>query len=288
VQRIHDVVSQIPSDVQWIGYTDTDGYVYVDGIPTYCVGPFRGPNIPAAQGYVFRIPHAPVKGPGTPTNLGPIGVLVNGVPIYNALDAFSYQGLNVWHQHAVFVEGPGMDPANGHPDMRGRYHHHMDPVSLREALGDDGSNHSPLLGWAFDGFPIYGPFGYVNPDGSDGIMQMVSSYHLRDITERSTLPDGTELPPKLWGPAVDDQYPLGFYVEDYEYVEGLGTLDGFNARWTVTPEYPEGTFAYFVTLDEFGQSAYPHMVGPSYFGEVARDNITQTVQIPENVITYFP
>lgn len=71
---------------------------------------------------------------------------------------------------------------------------------------------------------------------------MKSSYRLRNITQRHTLPDGTQLNSSLYGPDVSAQFPLGAYMEDYEFVENLGDLDRSNGRFVVTPEYPNGTY----------------------------------------------
>jgi hypothetical protein len=79
-------------------------------------------------------------------------------------------------------------------------------------------------------------------------------------------------------------------VEDFEYVEGLGTLDRYNGRWTVTPEYPDSIYAYFVTIDSSGNSAYPYAIGPGYYGVVEMANITSHghVAVTESVMTYNP
>ena len=58
------------------------------------------------------------------------------------------------------------------------------------------------------------------------------------------------------------QYVAGSFVQDYEYVNGLGDLDQYNGRYCVTPEYPDGTFAYFLTLDEENEPVYPYIFGP--------------------------
>ena len=59
----------------------------------------------------------------------------------------------------------------------------------------------PLLGYAFDGYPIYGCFGYDDPaDPNSGIRRIESSYATRNITVRETLPDGTVLQPAQYGP----------------------------------------------------------------------------------------
>ena len=62
--------------------------------------------------------------------------------------------------------------------------------------------------------------------------------------------------------------PMGTYIEDFEYVEGLGTLDRYNGRFCVTPEYPNGVYAYFVTVDgSTGNPKFPYIVGPQYYSQ---------------------
>jgi len=228
-----------------------------------------------------------------------VGVWVNGVVLYNPDDARSYQNEGVWNQNAIVAEADGFDVALGHPSPNrdggncggyvcGRYHHHQNPISLRNLLGDDGTAHSPLLGYAFDGFPIYGPYANLNSDGTGGVVRMVTAYRRRNITERHILPDGTVLPPHLWGPDVSPQYPLGFYVEDHEYRNGRGHLDEHNGRTTVTPDYPGGTYAYFVTISPNLNSVFPYILGPEYYGEVAADNFNQSVNIPDNAVCFTP
>ena len=99
--------------------------------------------------------------------------------------------------------------------------------------------HSPVLGWAYDGNPIYGPYGFVNaiPDlgGSfGGIRKMVSSYDL--IVESNT-----GLRPSTY---VD-----GFFIDDYQYIDGQGDLDEYNGRFEINDDYPDGVYAYYHTLD---------------------------------------
>src|SRR5206468_375412 len=146
----------------------------------------------------------------------------NGVAIFNALDARIYLNQNIWHQNAIVVEGPSFDACLGHPAPDGTYHHHQNASCL---YGADPTVHSPLLGYAFDGFPIYGPYGYLTTDGSGPIGRVRSSYATRNITVRHTLPDGTVLAPSQYGPDVSATYPLGYYAEDFEYVGGSGELD---------------------------------------------------------------
>ena len=92
-----------------------------------------------------------------------------------------------------------------------------------------------LLGWAADGFPIYGPHGLNNPkDPKSGIRRMKSSYQLK----KGARPGGSQGP----GGAYD-----GSFTADWIYVKGAGNLDECNGRFGVTPEFPTGIYHYHVT-----------------------------------------
>jgi hypothetical protein len=78
--------------------------------------------------------------------MGPIGIAANGIVFYNPFDANSQDASNM------------MDACCGHPDPGNNYHYHKYPVCINSPWADEGKQHSPLIGWAFDGFPIYGPF----------------------------------------------------------------------------------------------------------------------------------
>ena len=65
---------------------------------------------------------------------------------------------------------------------------------------------------------------------------------------------------------VQDGYVLGDLVEDYIYDSSVGTLDEFNGKFAVTPEYPNGTYAYFMTEDGSGNPVYPYIIGQKYYG----------------------
>ena len=143
-------------------------------------------------------------------------------------------------------------------------------MSLRSQLGDDGSGHSPILGWAFDGYPIYGPYGYAKLDGNGDVVRLASSYQLK----QGTRPSGP-------GGAYD-----GSYIEDYEYVAGSGSLDEHNGRFAITPEYPEGTYYYVVTIDANGDAAYPYTIGPTFYGVVVAANLTGSVALPSAAVQY--
>ena len=95
-------------------------------------------------------------------------------------------------------------------------------------------------------------------DSTSSIKRMSSSYSTRSITARTTLANGTTLSSTYYGPSIST-YALGYYLQDYQYTSGSGDLDQYNGRTCVTPEYPSGTYAYFVTFDSSGTPAYPYV-----------------------------
>lgn len=119
-----------------------------------------------------------------------------------------------------------------------RYHYHGSPLQYLSTI-EDGSAHSGLLGYAADGFPIYYKYGYQNTaDSGSAIVALTSSYRIKEGCRPGN------------GISAPDRAYDGTYVADYEYVEGLGDLDACNGRFAVTPEFPEGTYVYYIT-DEF-------------------------------------
>lgn len=111
--------------------------------------------------------------------------------------------------------------------------------------------------------------GFVMRDGSSGTTNL-------NITGRTTLPQwaldaGHATAPN--GPPVNSNQPLGWYLQDFDYLgdRGFGQgvafdLDRYNGRWCVTPEFPGGTYAYFVTLAADNSPAFPYIIGRQYYG----------------------
>ncbi len=251
----------IESNVQVVQYTTTDVYVSATCIPGYSIGPWTGnPNVPANQNFVFKITRSPLQNTGTATavGLGHIGVWTNGVSIFNVSDAMSYNNAGVWYRNAYFWEGPGFDNCLGHPQQQGEYHHHVSPKCLYDI--NDSTHHSPIIGYAFDGFPVYGAYAYTNTNGTGAIKRMKSSYVVSTATTRTN------------GPAVDATYPEGCFIQDYSYSAGSGDLDDRNGRFCITPEYPSGTYAYFVTIDASLAPAFPYTFYGTYYGVVQTGN----------------
>jgi hypothetical protein len=109
------------------------------------------------------------------------------------------------------------------------------------------TEHSPIIGWAYDGNPIYGPYGYSTKQGGV-VSQMKSGYILKSG------PDLTQNRPSV------SVFPEGFFTQDYNYLQVSDdiVLDKNNGRFCVTPEYPNGTYAYFATINNsFADSSGP-------------------------------
>jgi hypothetical protein len=292
------VADDVLANVQKVQYSTDWVYVTTTGIPSYITGPFLdgNPSLAQNQNAIFKISLKPVKNSGTPTSTtgGNIGVFINGVALFDYRDGVSWSnaqqalkggplmgmGDNVWNRDAVVAERGGFDCAKGHPAM-GNYHHHQNPSAFKldkkvisnvcDLYAADGlyvidsTQHAPLLGYAVDGFPIYGAYGFKNVDGTGGLVRMKSSYKPRNITVRTHYADGSDV---VDGPAVNSTYPLGLFREDYEYVAPSAQqseyLDEHNGRFCVTPEYPNGIYCYFATVDAQWNSSYPYVVGPTY------------------------
>ncbi|MFN7913668.1 MAG: YHYH protein [Bacteroidota bacterium] len=299
---------------QSVQYTSSNVYILTKGIPAYPTGPFQdgNPSQASNQNAIFKFPLAPVQNTGTPvaTALGNIAVFINGVAAFDSKDGVSWKsstnawaggpsggtGDNVWQRDAIVYEKLGFDCSKGHPAM-GNYHHHQNPSAFKYDLNVistvcnpydanglyviNTSQHSPLIGFAYDGFPIYGAYGYLNTNGTGGIVRMKSGYQLRNITTRNTVNGVTVTA----GPPINSTYPLGSCIQDYEWVANSGPdyLDIHNGRFCVTPEYPAGTYCYFATVDANHNSAYPYLIGPTYYGVYANRKVTS---ITEPTTTY--
>ena len=313
------IVDNTLANVQTVQYSASWVYVTTQGIPAYVTGPFLdgNPSQASAQNAIFKISLNPVQNTNTPTNTtgGNIGIFINGVALFDYRDGVSWRnstnalaggplggmGDNVWNRDAVVGERLGFDCSKGHPAM-GNYHHHQNPSAFSLDLDVistvcdlytadglyviDSTEHSPLLGFTYDGFPIYGAYAFKNADGSGGITRMKSSYALRNMTTRTTNAAGTTV---TAGPAVSTTYPLGYFREDYQYnTTSTATpdyLDEHNGRFCVTPEYPQGIYCYFTTVDQEWNSAYPYVVGPTFYGTKTAVKVTT---IAEPVTTFTP
>ena len=225
-------------------YTDEMGEVWrelsANGISQHKTGAFPNsgnPHAIAQQAYTYRVPAAPALTGEVQSALGhPFGIAVNGVVFDPGANEF-YQGNRAsgWQYEPLRdALNMGLDANHAHVQPGGAYHYHGLPTGLLERLGVAPRAHSPLVGWAADGFPIYALYGPLGGNGE--APEMISSYRLRE----GIRPSGSGEP----GGRYD-----GTFTRDYEYVAGHGTLDECNGRFVATPDFPQGTYAYFLTRD---------------------------------------
>lgn len=124
----------------------------------------------------------------------------------------------------------GHDAHNAHTQPDGSYHYHGSP----KALFDDspGAQGSPVIGFAADGFPIYGSY-FIDGEGS--LRKALSGYTLKS----GTRPESAEDPGGTY---------TGRYIQDFEFTDA-GDLDACNGM-TV-----DGQYGYYVT------DSYPWILG---------------------------
>ena len=156
---------RIVADNVTVRFDNGSMILHTHGLPNHPTGRFPesgfgNPNSIREQDETFYIPLVPKVNPNhfalsgggdnRALNMGPIGVAVNGVVFFNPFDAGRMDASNL------------MDRCCGHPNQFGQYHYHKYPICLNSPWSDEGNAHSPLIGWAFDGYPIYGPYESAN------------------------------------------------------------------------------------------------------------------------------
>ncbi|APX12904.1 YHYH protein [Tateyamaria omphalii] len=116
-----------------------------------------------APGYAAPIPLAPVLGDTPQTRDSALGVAVNGVPIFDYTAGGEMTEADLAHYQAQHdtLQTQQLDICGGHAGRGDDYHYHVKPVCMIAEMENAGP--AAIIGWAFDGFPIYGD---ENPDGS--------------------------------------------------------------------------------------------------------------------------
>jgi hypothetical protein len=310
-------------------------------------------NWPTTQTAIARIPRTstlaapPAATAKTNTPGGTAGIYVNGVAIFNMGDGQAWSGTAIvnsapssmhsnatyyWHRCAPVAEAFNFDDAGGHHPPNGTYHNHQNPIALRYQLGDrvdynattkayaEGTatpiTHSPIVGWAADGYPIYGPYGYgTATDSSSAVRRMVAGYVKRNGSNGTdTVTSATGTIPAWYARYRQNKfggtysttttqlrstntttYPIGTFAQDWAYLGDLGGTQGttfdlneYNARYCVTPEFPSGTWAYFIAIDSAGASTYPYVLGFEFMGAAAAATVTTISESVTNSFTGGP
>ena len=263
-----------------------------------------------------KIPLNPTQASSpTAVSMGTAGLLLNGVSLYSADDGNSYNSSGIWKRNAYFFEAYSFDSSPGHASVGtgstgtvvdGLYHHHTLPILYGNASVT--TSHSPLLGFALDGYPIYGPYGYTTAtDATSAIKKLTTSYAAWSYSAtsgaRTVWPSVSTSVVKTGaniGPSLTTTYKLntlsstytpltsGAFLYDYVYTASSGDLDAYNMRFQVTPEYPAGIRCYIFTGTGTGATItdYPYLFGPgNFYGTVASTSTYVTVS--ETTTTYF-
>ncbi|MEL6569655.1 MAG: YHYH protein [Pseudomonadota bacterium] len=147
--------------------TDTHAVVSSDTYPdhelmTGIVG--TNEQVPVPADYAAPILLEPSLGGAPLTRDAALGVAVNGVPIYDYTAGGEMSQADLAHhqaQHDTF-QTQQLDICGGHAGRGDDYHYHMAPVCMIAEMENAGPD--AIIGWAFDGYPIYGR---LNPDGSE-------------------------------------------------------------------------------------------------------------------------
>lgn len=211
-------------------------YFETNSLPDHETGAFPNRNNPhriQEKNKTYRVPLYPKKN-ASPINIGmnAFGVALNGI-------LFDPSGAEFWNrdkesgwQYEV-LSGKlqlGTDQSNAHVQPDGSYHYHGLPNKLYQSRKKNAL--MTLLGFAADGFPIYGIYGR---DNNNQLIKLQPSWQLKQGKRPSNSPKG-----------IYD----GTFVEDYEFISGSGDLDESNGIHGITPEFPKGTYYYLIT-DKF-------------------------------------
>jgi len=242
-----------------------------------------GPECPGDAGHDAYFPVEPEEATETCwTALNAIGLFVNGAAIFNWWDGQSYQNDGRWNVVAAVAEVYDLDICGGH-SAGPTYHHHNYSSCLAEQLGDDGEGHSPLYGFAADGYPVYGPWyakgvaatpcwktrGFDDPNSPTGCGEVGKrSCVMVDQLDPSA---GTTDPAEL-GPDTTASYQTqsgniisaeaGLFFEDYFYdsqcaAQGGQYLDESNGH-----DHDGLGYHYHISF------AFPYTMGPKFHGKL--------------------
>ena len=180
-----------------------------------------------------------------------IAITANGTPLNNPTSTKSWNTENEWYYTRTYRN----EIAEGAV-------YTITPASAGLTEWDTAS-HSPIVGWSFDGLPIYGPYGYAhyNSNGqvSDSTITNIKSAFELKTGQRTTGPMGSH---------------TGEFVQDYTWNVELGGQSGYvghtskgsiakyNMRWGVTPESPTTPIYFYVaTQDDTGAPMFPYAIG---------------------------
>lgn len=129
-----------------------------DGLPDHEIADeYLGAEAATSYDAQFRFPLVPTASNNpAATPSGPIGVAVSGAVFFNPFE--SEDSDSAANDENETIDGvPFIDSCGGHPLANGSvYHYHGIPSCISNALDTPGQ-HSEIVGFLFDGYPVYGP-----------------------------------------------------------------------------------------------------------------------------------
>ena len=258
-----------------------------------------GPACPTDQANVKSLPISPVVSTEVCSSggLGMIGYMLNGTAVYSWSDGASYNNQQTWSNNAPKFELYDLDVCLGHAQTSGQYHHHMFSECLMDLFNDNGTGHSPIYGYASDGFPIYGPYfssgvlaksAWVARDYDDvnsasgcgvaGVRscQLVDNYDLSQGTTMVAV--GPTTSETVTSNSNNDFVTTsGFYYEDYYYDADLTAIGGEYLDDHNGHSHGDYGYHYHTTVTEVNgtlEATFPYNIGPTFYGELPQGAIT--------------
>ena len=182
---------------------------------------------------------------------GSSAILINGLPLASPLsDTYTD---NTWIYDLGYQTAPSR--ANGDISKTTEDGTIFTAIPTEDmsnsSVWGNSTTHSGVIGWAFDGLPIYGPYGYANAMNSGSSITNIKSAFKLKAGNRGTGPKGAH---------------TGEFVQDYEYDATKTGIDGYadryNTRYGFTPDSPSTAIRYYVaTIDDTGTPMFPYAVG---------------------------
>lgn len=289
-----------------IGYRSDSSETTCDTNQGYGYWP-PGPTCPEDQEKQGLFPVAPVQSSSDcDTGLGSVGYAINGTSIYNWNDGQSYNNQGVWQTLAPAAEMYDVDICGGHA-ANGDYHHHFYSSCWASAASETQSGHSPVYGFAADGYAVYGPW------HDTGVLAQ-SCWKIRDYSASSAtgcgvegqrscllvdeyIPDSGTVAAASNGPTTSGTFTslsqnsfdtvAGFFRQDYYFdsscvSESEANLDEFNGHdhgtlgyhYHLTLKLKDGDGVFPFVIDDGYEPAFPFTFGPRFRGEVSANAIT--------------
>lgn len=250
-----------------ISVSESGGNVYIQSQGVLNYEPPAGRYEP--QSFQINLPKEVTFGPSSMPignsmiDGGLIGIAINGIAIMNPKSGRSANNSGDWFYNEVF-DGEYDYDTPGKYDSRGGYEYYIIPPQAAGLSEWSTQEHSPVIGYALDGLPIFGPYGYAQyaNDGSvsDGTITNIKSPFVLRTDDRVRSPGGA---------------PTGLFVDDYKIDPTLVGTSGYAGtnrgtteaekyaiRYGVTPQSPnQAQWFYVQCQDDEGQVMFPYSVG---------------------------